>query len=215
MGTLITRSGTRKRQIVSCLRYGIREAHCESEPEAAACTLLEASHGVVFQEQPADLHFWWLDQACCHRPDLLVGWSGVREFWEIKRNHEEDDPDIRFRTTRLRQLLAPFGVGYRLVPERLVNVDPLLYNASVLRRRADRPLPQRQVLLAIEAIRRLGVAPASELASVDCLSHDDLLALAYWGVLSVDPFLTIDADSRFSIGPRTTGETPWVLRIFA
>lgn len=138
---MLSRSGARRRYVVSCFRDGDREAHCEAGEERDACILLDASAGVEFQEQPAKLIFDLAGKSYEHWPDLLVVSDDRREFWECKDEEGRQDLFVRHRTARLTELLKPLRYGYRVVSTSDLNQGSYLANAILMRRRHNLSIP--------------------------------------------------------------------------
>lgn len=175
--TVITRSGAHRRYIVPCFRSGLREAHGDAPEERDAFILLDACAGVEFQEQPARILFEWRGTQHEHFPDILVLARTIKEFWECKKDRESLDLEVRRRTERLIELLAPLGFGYRLVTTSQLNQKQLIENAIRMRRRATLKVPD----YVCRRIGNLGVdspaVPAARLfcPSPDCDSNNQLL----------------------------------------
>lgn len=138
---MLSRSGARRRYVVSCFREIDREAHCEAEEERDAAILLDASAGIQFQEQPAKLVFNLGGETYEHWPDLLVVSDGRREFWECKDERGRQDLFVRHRTSRLKELLGPLRYGYRVVSTNELNQGSYLANAILIRRRHNLSIP--------------------------------------------------------------------------
>jgi len=211
---VVTRSGAHRRYVVPCYRHGDVEAHGDAAEEAAAFILLDACPDVEFQEQPARFSFEWIGRWHQHVPDLLVATDTRFEFWECKRSSEAGQFWIRKRAERLKELLTPLGVGYRVVSGEMLYRDAFLANAKRLRRFAKRPLSETAVVEAALRTRTAGELAIHELA--DMLSDDepvsDVLALLYAGILCADLSLPLTRQSRVHL--RTQEEHPWVWRLF-
>lgn len=213
---VITRSGAHRRYSVPCYRYGEREAHGDAAEEAASFILLDACPGVEFQEQPARLTFEWRGAHVDHIPDILVASDERFEFWECKRASQANDFWIRKRSERLRELLTPIGIGYRVVTGDTLYRGSYLANARQLRRFAKRPVSDSVALEAILRTRAAGaidmVKLAGYLASDEPLA--DLLALIYAGTLYADLSSPLRCTAQIRL-PTTEEEPPWALRLFA
>lgn len=212
---VITRSGTRRRYAVPCYRYGNREAHCEAAEEATACILLDACPDIEFQEQPLRLTFQWCGEAHQHIPDLLVACGTRYEFWECKRTGEASQFRIRKRSERLREILAPLKIRYRVVTGQELLAGSYSANARLIRRFATRSVSE---WVRLEANLRTQRASTMTLgALVDVLDAEDsacdVLALIYEGALSVDMSVLLTRESAI-YPPASEGSEPWVWQIF-
>ncbi len=213
---VITRSGVRRRYAIPCYRDGDREAQCEAAEEAAACILLDACPGIEFQEQPLTLTFSWLGKPHQHVPDLLVASPGRYEFWECKRDTEARNFWIRKRAERLQTLLAPTGVGYRVVTGREVFAGHYLENARLLRRFATHRVPSSVESEAELQVRQTGTVTIQRIqrALRTGTGIADILALVYRGDLSVDLNVRLTAQSLVFL-PDRNRRLPWVWQLFA
>lgn len=212
---VITRSGTRRRYVVPCFRHGDREAHGEASEEQAAFILLDACPGIEFQEQPAKFAFQWCGETCQHFPDLLVASPQCCEFWECKRSEEASSFWVRKRSERLRELLAPLQIGYRVVSGRELFADSFLDNAKRLRRFA-----KHLVSLSSEAeirARLEGNRPLTFQQLADSLrsasSQSDLMAMIYRGDVVAN--LAVKLTTQSQLYPASVdGRAPWVWQLF-
>lgn len=212
---VISRSGAHRRYIVPCYRYGDVEAHGDATEEAAAFILLDACAGVEFQEQPARFKFEWTGRQRQHVPDILVASDARCEFWECKRSSEANGFWIRKRSERMRELLLPFGVGYRVVTGELLYRDYFLANARILRRFARRVVAVSASSEATAHARAAGEIALGRLASF--LSGEepiaDVLALVYAGTLCADLRRPLTTHTPIRL-PTTEEERPWVWQLF-
>lgn len=212
---VISRSGTHRRYIVPAYRQGDHEAHGDATEEADAFILLDACAGVEFQEQPARFKFEWLGSVREHIPDVLVATRTRCEFWECKRSAEADGFWIRKRTERMRELLQPLGVGYRLVTGDPLHRDSFLTNARILRRFAKRVVTASTSAEATARTRAAGEITLLRLTAF--LTGEapvaDVLALVYDGTLCADLRHPLTRQTAIRL-PHTTEETPWVWQLF-
>lgn len=212
---VISRSGAHRRYIVACYRHGDREAHGDATEEASAFVLLDACAGVEFQEQPVRFKFDWLNGQHEHVPDILVATGARSEFWECKRSCEANGFWIRKRSERMRELLLPFGVGYRVVTGDLLYRDYFLANARILRRFARRVVAVSASSEATAHARAAGEIALGRLASF--LSGEepiaDVLALVYAGTLCADLRRPLTTHTPIRL-PTTEEERPWVWQLF-
>jgi len=212
---VISRSGTRRRFVVPCFRFGDREAHCEAAEEAAACILLDACAGVEFQEQPARLTFHWRGEARQHIPDLIVVSPKRCEFWECKRAEESDGFWIRKRSETLRELLAPLQIGYRVVSGLELLAASYLINAKLLRRFAKHPISRSVAIEAKALLAHHGALTIQQLAGTfrSVSPACDVMAMIYRGDVHVDFANTLTSQSVL-YPPSDDRSTPWVWRLF-
>ncbi|HEU0197674.1 MAG TPA: hypothetical protein VFQ88_10730 [Nevskiaceae bacterium] len=212
---VISRSGAHRRYVVACYRHGDLEAHADATEEASAFALLDACAGVEFQEQPARLKFDWLDGQHEHVPDILVATGARSEFWECKRSSEADGFWIRKRSERMRELLLPLGVGYRVVTGDVLHRGSFLANAQILRRFAKHVVAVSASSEATARTCAAGEIVLSRLASF--LSGEepiaDVLALVYAGTLCADLRAPLTAHTPIRL-PSTEEERPWVWQLF-
>lgn len=212
---VISRSGVHRRYSVPCYRYGEREAHGDAVEEAAAFILLDACPGIEFQEQPARLQFEWLDRQRDHIPDILVAAGACCEFWECKRSSEADGFWIRKRSERVRELLMPLGVGYRVITGDLLYRGSFLANARILRRFAKHSVSDSVLAEATARTRAAGEVALGELAGFLAGKEPiaDVFALLYAGRLRAN--LSQPLTGRTSIRlPSTEEEESWVWQLF-
>lgn len=212
---VISRSGTRRRYVIPSYRYGDREAHGEAPEEAAACILLDACAGVEFQEQPARFIFEWCGESNEHIPDLLIASHGRYEFWECKRPAEVAQFWIRKRSERLRLLLAPYGITYRVVTSKELCRDHYLANAKQLRRFAKHPVSESVRMESELRIQRAGTMTVQDLSDVLDSPEPtaDVLALIYRGNLCADLSQKLTNETPLLPSDRSGGH-PWVWQIF-
>lgn len=212
---VISRSGTRRRYIVPRYRHGECEAHGEAREEELSFILLDACDGVEFQEQPCRLTFEFRNQPCEHFPDILVAAEGRTEFWECKRTCEAEQFWIRKRAERLRALLAPVAVGYRVVTTAQLTSGAYIDNAKLLRRFAKHPVTETVKLEATVQLRATGRSTlgdiAQSLGSADPIG--DMHALVYGGCVCTDLSARLDARSLLHL-PHSDGRVPWVWQLF-
>lgn len=212
---IITRSGTRRRYVVPCFRHGDREAHGEASEEEAAFILLDACPGSEFQEQPAKFAFQWCGETCLHFPDLLVATPQRCEFWECKRVEEADLFWIRKRSDRLRELLAPLHIGYRVVSGSELFAGSFLDNAKRLRRFAKHLVSlssEAEVRAQLDRERPLSFQQlACRLRSAS--PQSDLMALIYQGDLLANLAIKLTMQSQL-YPPSDDGRPPWVWQLF-
>lgn len=212
---VITRSGTRRRYVIPCYRYGDREAHCEAAEEAAACILLDACPGIEFQEQPFRLEFPWLGEIRQHVPDLLVASPGRYELWECKREAEAGNFWIRKRAEHLHTLLAPTKVRYRVVTGREVFAGHYLENARMLRRFATQrasPSIASELALQLRSAGALTLDQARKRLAGE-IDIGDILAFIYRGAVCTDLNARLTAQSVIHL-PGKHGRLPWVWQLF-
>ena len=213
---VISRSGTRRRYIVPCFRYGECEAHGEAREEELSFILLDACDGVEFQEQPCRLIFEFRNQSCEHFPDILVATEGRTEFWECKRTREAEQFWIRKRAERLRALLEPLDMGYRVVTTAQLTSGAYVDNAKLLRRFAKHPITETVKLAATVQLHAAGQSTLGDLTqslgSADAIS--DTHALIYGGCVCTDLSTRLDARSLLHL-PQSDGRVPWVWHLFA
>lgn len=212
---VISRSGAHRRYSVRCYRHGERDAHGDAAEEAASFILLDACPRIEFQEQPARLKFEWLGRQHEHVPDILVA-TGVRcEFWECKRSSEADGFWIRKRSERMRELLLPLGVGYRVVTGDLLHRNSYLANARIMRRFAKHPVPESTLAEAAACTRAAGEIALGKLADflIGKESVADVLALMHAGTLCADLSHPLTRRTPIRL-PSTEEEEPWVWQLF-
>lgn len=212
---VISRSGTRRRYIVPCYRYGELEAHGEAKEEELAFILLDACDGVEFQEQPCRLSFRFCGEVHEHVPDLLVAREGQCEFWECKRKHEATQFWIRKRAECLRALLATYQIGYRVVSTTDLLTDGYIDNAKLLRRFAKYPVSEKTELEAMLEVREAGQLAIGQLAEKITTAEplSAIYALLYSGKLRIDLSAKISKESLLHI--LDDGNIPWVWQLFA
>jgi hypothetical protein len=211
---VISRSGTRRRYIVPRYRYGECEAHGEAREEELSFILLDACDGIEFQEQPCRLAFEF-NQSCEHFPDILVATEGRTEFWECKRTRDAEQFWIRNRAERLRALLGPMDMGYRVVTTAQLTPGAYVDNAKLLRRFAKHPVTATVKLEATVQLHAAGQSTLGDLAqslgSADAIS--DIHALVYGGCVCADLSARLDARSLLHL-PRSDERVPWVWQLF-
>jgi len=212
--TVITRSGIRRRYVIPCFRFEDREAHCEAVEEAAACIILDACHGMEFQEQPVRFEFTWLGKTHEHFPDVLVACKNRYEFWECKRKQETSDFMTRKRAEHLRALLEPIGVGYRVISGKELFADAFLENARLLRRFAKHPVSESEKVEARLQVGQVGKCTLQQLAAMLASAEpiSDVLAMIYNGDLCTDLRLKLTRSSLVNI-PENNRSLPWVWQI--
>jgi len=213
--TVVTRSGTRRRYIVPCFRYGDIEAHGEAAEEEAAFIVLDACPGIEFQEQPCKFTFQWCGETCQHIPDLLVASRERCEFWECKRAEEAGHFWIRKRSERLRGLLAPLHVGYRVVSGLELFAGCYLDNAKRLRRFAKHLASLSNEAEARAQLDRNGALSFQQLAGKfrGASAEDDLMAMIYGGDLLTSLAVKLTRQSQLYLSSND-GRLPWVWQLF-
>lgn len=211
---VISRSGTRRRYIVPCYRYGDIEAHGEAKEEEMAFVLLDACDGVEFQEQPCRLSFEFHGEPHEHIPDILVAAADHHEFWECKRTHEAMQFWIRKRAERLRALLAPLNIGYRVVSTSNLLTGAYLDNARLLRRFAKHPVSETTTLEAALRLRAANQLTVGQLARYlnSTAPLEDIFALIYSGNAHADLAKKLNINSL--LYPSPDRPLPWVRQLF-
>lgn len=212
---VISRSGTRRRYIVPCYRYGELEAHGEAREEELAFILLDACDGIEFQEQSCRLTFQFCGETHEHVPDILVAAADRYEFWECKRHHEAVQFWIRKRAERLRALLAAHQITYRVVSTAELLVGAYLDNAKLLRRFAKHPVSdgaQLEAMLQLGKAGHLSVKQLTEKLNGPG-SLCDVYALIYSGKVHAD--LSVKLTPLSPLHLPDSGRLPWVWQLFA
>lgn len=136
------------------------------------------------------------------------------EFWECKRSSEADNFWVRKRSERLRELLMPLGIGYRVVTGDMLCRASFLSNAKQLRRFAKHPTSESVVSEATLRTGNAGQIALDVLAG--CLVSDDpvadVLALIYAGTLRADLALPLTRKTLVRLSTDQE-ETPWVWQL--
>ncbi len=132
--TVITRASTRRKVKYASFKMK-RMLHADSVDEAQAFAVLDADPTVhAFYEQRGKIIYALGGALFAHYPDILIEYSDRKEFWEIKKDHEAELPDVRERTRVLQATLPNFGFGYRIVVKSEVAAEPRQSNIRHLLR---------------------------------------------------------------------------------
>ena len=189
-----------------------RRIECESKLEVEVAVLLDACPAVtLFAEQPLALHY--LDRIGLRRhvPDFMVHMGQRREFIEVKFETDIDE-EVRYRTGRLVESLAPHGWGYRILSEVEVRSGPYLENAQKLLRRGRQRPPEHWSLATFEWIRKSGSIAIGEFGwgKTNCIETVWIANEIMVGHVNVDLGQRLSADSLLYVGrPELGGLLPW------
>lgn len=131
-----------------------RSVQLESALEEQVALQLDACPTIdAYAEQPALLEFLTPEgERTRHVPDFAVSHRGTPGFLEIKFARDVDERVLQ-RTELLIRLLAPLGIGYRLVTEIDLPGPARLANAWCLLSRGRQSVTEVQVLLTHQQAR--------------------------------------------------------------
>lgn len=190
-----------------------RVVHCESSLEVDVAKLLDACPGMTFAEQPLVLHYFMDGLLRRHIPDFMFQARACRGFIEVKFESDIDD-EVRKRTSRLIELLAPYGWRYRVLTESTVRSGHLLSNVQALLRRGRQRPPEYWSLATFDRIGRNGPVPLGAFGWAQAgqmetawISHELLV-----GNLYADLTVKLNADTHVHIPHSDMGGVlPWLL----
>ena len=191
-----------------------RAVQCESALEVDVAKLLDACPAVTaFAEQPLALRYFDQGAFRRHVPDFMFDTGDHRGLLEDKFETDIDE-DLRHRTKRLIQLLAPYGWQYRLLTETTVRAGHLLENVQRLLRRGRQRPPEHWSLATFNHIRRYGPVALGEFgwghvgqAQTGWISHEILM-----GNVQVDLYHKLSAASLLHVeSPDQGGALSWLL----
>lgn len=129
-----------------------RSIHLESSLEHEVAMLLDGCHTVeTFGEQPVRMQFDNGERMEVHFPDFALTHHGHPWFLEIKFWRDVDQRALQ-RTQRLRDLLCPLGIGYRLITEKDLPAGARLSNAWALLQRGRMAANQHLSLLTSQRV---------------------------------------------------------------
>lgn len=185
-----------------------RIVQCESVLEAELALILDACPGVSwFAEQPVVLGYLLQGERKHHVPDFAVQAGETQELVEVKFDRDVNDA-VLARTAMLVDLLAPYGIGYRLVSEGSIRAGSALGNARKLLLRG-REVPSRVWSLQVyETVRASGTVPLGEFGW-DRPQSCDAAGVARQildGCLHLDMRNDITAKTPVSVSPSSTRE---------
>lgn len=133
-----------------------RTVECESLLEVDLAILLDASPAIsAFAEQAVTLCYFECGARRNHVPDYVVLVRGQLHLVEVKFKHDVDT-DVQSRTARLRSLLRPMGISYRVWTEEHIRQGTWLENARQLLRRGRYSISDLELLNCYERLRSRG-----------------------------------------------------------
>lgn len=95
--------------------------------------LLEVDPGIrAFLTQPLTLRYRDGEFIRTHLPDVLCLARDQVALCEVKYADEAALPEVQRRTQSLKEGLAPHGISYRVLTEKVIRAEPRLTNARVL-----------------------------------------------------------------------------------
>ena len=197
---LLSRAATRPIYRFTSLKMG-RSIHLESALEHQVAMLLDACPSVeAFGEQPVTMEYETGQGTAKHIPDIALSHRGQAWFLELKYSKDVDQACLD-RTQRLKELLAPLGIGYRLVTEKDLPQQPRLSNAWALLQRGRRTVQSHLSLMTYQRVLQL---PGITLGELDWASPIVAASLArdlMQGRLHADFRKTLSAETRIWTSP--------------
>lgn len=148
---LLSRAAMRPIYRFTSLKMG-RSIHLESALEHQVALLLDACPLVdAFAEQPVQMEFDNGKGMSRHFPDFALSYCGKPWFLELKYV-KDVDAACRQRTQQLTELLAPLGIGYRLVTEQDLPQRDRVTNAWALLQRGRQTVGDQQRLVVFQRV---------------------------------------------------------------
>lgn len=180
---------------------GGRSRHAESQNELKAFQILIATaRADAWQEQPFFLEYHLEGTKHRYTPDVFVTWAAHQEVVEIKEDSEADSPENQARFGLIRELLAAYGLYFRVWRKSEICAEPRLANATLILRYRSVQVPAQE----LETIRRMfSVTPQL------CLHHfketavsvQSVLRLVLDGTLHINWWEPLGLDSKVGISP--------------
>lgn len=200
---LVSRGAMRATYRFTSVKLG-RIVQLESSLEEQVALLLDACPTVsAYAEQPVLMEFITPDGSRSrHVPDLAVLHHGVPMFIEVKFSRDVD-LEVLQRTRRLIDLLAPLGIGYRLVTEADLPAPTRLDNAWSLLTRGRVDVSPTQLVLIHERARH--GATLGELGWKQPGLARQLARQILEGRISVDLSCPLDANTLVSTSRHAEG----------
>jgi TnsA endonuclease N terminal len=172
----------------------------ESQIERDYIYLLELDPAVIsYEEQPIRISYHLSGKKRHYTPDFLVRKADRNLIVEVKREEEALKEENQRLFNIVGAICARDGYEFIVVTDKMIRVQPRLYNIKLLTRYQRTPIhdPHYQIV-CYELFSKKPKASLSEVIRFFAsrgIGKQVIFSLLYWGVLAVDLMQSIEVES--------------------